>query len=150
MSAILFDFDLFKYINDDYGHDVGDRVLRVIAGEVTAEKLVLGRLGGEEFVVLLEGMNDEDAVRGRRAAAAALRRIAARRRRQAGEVHVELRRQPLDVRRHHRREFSSAPTWRSTRPRRAGGTASSSFGAEVLKLARGMAEGPVRARARAS
>lgn len=62
LSAILFDIDHFKYINDDYGHDVGDRVLRVIAGEVTAEKLMLGRLGGEEFAVLLEGMNMEDAV----------------------------------------------------------------------------------------
>jgi two-component system cell cycle response regulator len=61
LSAILFDLDHFKYINDDYGHDVGDRVLRVIAGEVMAEKLTLGRLGGEEFAVLLDGMNVEDA-----------------------------------------------------------------------------------------
>ncbi len=61
LSATLFDIDHFKFVNDDYGHDVGDRVLRMIAGEVMAEKLILGRLGGEEFAVLLEGMNVEDA-----------------------------------------------------------------------------------------
>ena len=63
LSAILFDIDHFKYINDDFGHDVGDRVLRAIAGEVTAEKLILGRLGGEEFAVALEGAEIEEAVR---------------------------------------------------------------------------------------
>ena len=61
LSAILFDIDHFKYINDDFGHDVGDRVLRVIAGEVMAEKLILGRLGGEEFAVLLEGVDEDYA-----------------------------------------------------------------------------------------
>jgi diguanylate cyclase (GGDEF)-like protein len=62
LSAIMFDIDHFKRINDEYGHDVGDRVLRMIAGEVTAEKLILGRVGGEEFAVLLEEMNVDDAI----------------------------------------------------------------------------------------
>jgi diguanylate cyclase (GGDEF)-like protein len=53
LSAILFDIDNFKWINDDFGHDVGDRVIRALAGEAAALKEILGRLGGEEFSLLL-------------------------------------------------------------------------------------------------
>jgi diguanylate cyclase (GGDEF)-like protein len=49
----MFDVDHFKRINDTYGHDVGDRVLRAIGAEVVNHDGVVGRLGGEEFAILL-------------------------------------------------------------------------------------------------
>ncbi|GHC30340.1 GGDEF domain-containing protein [Aidingimonas halophila] len=56
LSLILFDIDNFKAINDDYGHLVGDRVLKAIP-EATAPVLrssdLFSRYGGEEFVVIL-------------------------------------------------------------------------------------------------
>jgi diguanylate cyclase (GGDEF)-like protein len=58
VSALLFDLDRFKSINDRFGHPVGDRVLRIFA-DVAASELrstdLLGRLGGEEFGVILFG-----------------------------------------------------------------------------------------------
>jgi diguanylate cyclase (GGDEF)-like protein/PAS domain S-box-containing protein len=53
---MMIDFDHFKEVNDTYGHDAGDRVLRhfaEIARECLRESDSLGRLGGEEFAVLL-------------------------------------------------------------------------------------------------
>lgn len=52
MSAILADVDHFKRINDTQGHDVGDVVLQAVARLLGAEGIV-GRLGGEEFAILL-------------------------------------------------------------------------------------------------
>jgi PleD family two-component response regulator len=57
LSVILFDVDRFKGINDDYGHDVGDRVLRAIAKEARRSIGVVGRLGGDEFGILQQGMD---------------------------------------------------------------------------------------------
>ena len=51
VSAIMFDIDHFKTINDTYGHDMGDRVLAAVGGSRDAD-VVSGRLGGEEFCVL--------------------------------------------------------------------------------------------------
>jgi two-component system cell cycle response regulator len=56
LSAILFDIDYFKQINDSYGHGAGDEALRAIARGVSKEGAIVGRLGGEEFAILLEGM----------------------------------------------------------------------------------------------
>jgi diguanylate cyclase (GGDEF)-like protein len=56
ISAIMFDIDKFKQINDTYGHAVGDEVLHSVAercGDVIRDVDVLGRYGGEEFAVLL-------------------------------------------------------------------------------------------------
>jgi diguanylate cyclase (GGDEF)-like protein len=54
--VLLFDLDHFKDINDSYGHPTGDAVLRAVAGR-TSRCLrtpdMLGRFGGEEFIVLL-------------------------------------------------------------------------------------------------
>jgi len=54
-AVMLFDIDKFKYINDHYGHEAGDVVLRHVAAKV--HKAIratdqVGRLGGDEFVVL--------------------------------------------------------------------------------------------------
>jgi len=54
LSAILFDIDRFKQINDRYGHDMGDRVLAAVAGETKMANGIAGRLGGEEFCVLVK------------------------------------------------------------------------------------------------
>jgi diguanylate cyclase (GGDEF)-like protein len=56
-AAILFDMDHFKRINDTYGHDVGDLVLRDVARVAASDRMIVGRLGGEEFAILLEESN---------------------------------------------------------------------------------------------
>jgi len=56
LSALLLDIDFFKSINDTYGHAVGDKVIQTVCGVfATAIRDVdtLGRLGGEEFVIIL-------------------------------------------------------------------------------------------------
>jgi diguanylate cyclase (GGDEF)-like protein len=62
LSAIMFDVDHFKGVNDGYGHDVGDEVLRAVARTVAEQGGAVGRLGGEEFAILLEGTDQPDAV----------------------------------------------------------------------------------------
>ena len=53
LSAIMFDLDRFKRVNDTFGHEVGDIVLiGVSAVAKTASEGVVGRLGGEEFCML--------------------------------------------------------------------------------------------------
>jgi diguanylate cyclase (GGDEF)-like protein len=65
--ALLFcDLDDFKSINDNYGHDVGDRVLAEVARrlrECVRPADVVSRIGGDEFVVLLRGASDARAVK---------------------------------------------------------------------------------------
>jgi diguanylate cyclase (GGDEF)-like protein len=64
LSVVLADLDRFKQVNDVHGHAVGDAVLRVFA-EVLRETLresdVAGRWGGEEFLLLLPGADEEGA-----------------------------------------------------------------------------------------
>ncbi len=75
LFAVMFlDFDRFKAINDNWGHDVGDELLRQIADRLregifanksSATKLkTVARLGGDEFVVLVEKLDDpNEAIR---------------------------------------------------------------------------------------
>ena len=63
-AVLLIDLDHFKSINDRFGHAVGDRVLQIFAR--TAQEAIkvpdlLGRLGGEEFAVLLHDVGPERA-----------------------------------------------------------------------------------------
>jgi diguanylate cyclase (GGDEF)-like protein len=51
-----------KRINDTYGHDVGDQVLAAIGREVQTEDAIVGRMGGEEFAILIEGAGREAAL----------------------------------------------------------------------------------------
>ncbi len=56
LCVLMLDADHFKNINDTYGHEVGDRVLKALADACTGELRdvdVLGRFGGEEFTVTL-------------------------------------------------------------------------------------------------
>lgn len=59
LSLLLLDVDHFKRINDTYGHEVGDAVLRsfsrIVRNSLRRETDWCARLGGEEFVVILEG-----------------------------------------------------------------------------------------------
>lgn len=55
-SMIILDIDHFKKVNDEYGHDVGDRILAKVSTILTSafrKSDVVARLGGEEFIVLL-------------------------------------------------------------------------------------------------
>ncbi|MFN7056682.1 diguanylate cyclase [Hyphomonas sp.] len=64
-SVIVFDIDHFKRVNDVHGHDLGDRVLKrlteLVAASIRDEDL-LGRLGGEEFAILLPETPPERAM----------------------------------------------------------------------------------------
>ena len=64
VSVIMFDLDHFKKINDQYGHETGDEVLRSITKPVTNTLRPLdlfSRTGGEEFLVLLPAVQLEEA-----------------------------------------------------------------------------------------
>ncbi len=52
LSAIMFDIDHFKQINDTYGHETGDQVLAAVAAQAKMTDSITSRLGGEEFCVL--------------------------------------------------------------------------------------------------
>ncbi len=75
-AVAIVDIDRFKTINDRYGHAVGDDVLKAVAQAMRTtcrDSDTLGRYGGEEFAVLLEGIPPEHAL----AAAERLRRAVA-------------------------------------------------------------------------
>jgi diguanylate cyclase (GGDEF)-like protein len=65
VTALLFDLDHFKKINDRFGHSVGDEVLRIFTAKAAAEFRstdIMGRLGGEEFGALLFGAGEGTAI----------------------------------------------------------------------------------------
>ncbi|KAB7775755.1 GGDEF domain-containing protein [Xanthomonas sp. LMG 12460] len=60
LQFAMLDIDDFKQVNDRHGHDVGDAVLLALAAELTrlGRGCRVGRLGGEEFGIVLDGMSD--------------------------------------------------------------------------------------------
>lgn len=65
VSVIMVDIDHFKRVNDTYGHQAGDHVLEVTAKilqEATRETDVVGRFGGEEFMVILANSDQAGAL----------------------------------------------------------------------------------------
>lgn len=61
----LLDIDTFKEINDSFGHDMGDNLLKVVAerlNALTTPDVFVARLGGDEFGIVMTGMVDEDAL----------------------------------------------------------------------------------------
>jgi diguanylate cyclase (GGDEF)-like protein len=80
LALLIVDIDHFKRVNDTYGHLVGDQVLGVVAATLRSqvrEYDVIGRFGGEEFVVLLPHADVTEA-----------RRVAERLRRRIGRMAV--------------------------------------------------------------
>jgi two-component system cell cycle response regulator len=78
MSLLLLDVDHFKTINDQHGHAMGDQVLaalgRLLAGEVRKTDFV-GRWGGEEFVGVLSGADEDGAWKGAERIRSAVERL---------------------------------------------------------------------------
>ena len=67
ITLIILDIDFFKTINDRYGHQKGDEVLRCTAEcirKAVGDTGQVGRLGGDEFLIVLDALSDEDGIRG--------------------------------------------------------------------------------------
>jgi len=63
-GLMIFDFDGFKAVNDNYGHAVGDKVLQNMArriSQVCRQSDVLARLGGDEFLLVFDAQDEEQA-----------------------------------------------------------------------------------------
>jgi diguanylate cyclase (GGDEF)-like protein len=72
LSLVVLDLDYFKQVNDRYGHETGDAVLRAVSaaiasavreGDTAARVGAVARMGGEEFAVLLAGSGPDEAAR---------------------------------------------------------------------------------------
>ncbi len=64
LAFLMLDLDRFKTVNDTYGHEAGDQALKAFAEIGLAnipEDAILGRLGGEEFGIILPGKNCDQA-----------------------------------------------------------------------------------------
>ena len=64
--VLFLDLDGFKPVNDYYGHEMGDRILQAAAQrfeDVLRDADTVSRVGGDEFVILLEGFRDMDSAR---------------------------------------------------------------------------------------
>lgn len=66
LSVAICDIDKFKLVNDTHGHLVGDEVIKFVAsslGKKNSDGLFVARFGGEEFVMLFEGMDPIEAAK---------------------------------------------------------------------------------------
>ncbi len=65
LGVLLADLDHFKQVNDTFGHQTGDEVLRAVSqamGKVTRRYDSIGRYGGEEFLIVLPGCDETNAI----------------------------------------------------------------------------------------
>lgn len=65
-SLVMVDIDFFKKVNDQYGHQIGDVVLKEVANVLSKNSRkgdFVGRFGGEEFAILLPNCNEDNAFR---------------------------------------------------------------------------------------
>jgi two-component system, cell cycle response regulator len=88
-AMLLCDVDFFKKVNDNYGHPVGDEVLRRVARvlqDVGRKIDITARYGGEEFAVVLESSTAEQA-----------RQVGERLRQEVGKLVIETEKGPLQV-----------------------------------------------------
>jgi len=66
LSLFILDIDFFKHVNDAWGHDCGDNVLKnmvAVVSRMLRENDTFARLGGEEFGILLPAINEQQAVK---------------------------------------------------------------------------------------
>lgn len=64
-ALMIIDFDDFKHVNDNYGHLVGDKILTYVIGRIKSvfiEGEIIGRIGGDEFVVFIGYVDGDDDV----------------------------------------------------------------------------------------
>lgn len=65
LALVMFDIDYFKAFNDQFGHKIGDKVLQLVAQTCTPllrKSDILGRIGGEEFLIFLPQTSEQEAV----------------------------------------------------------------------------------------
>lgn len=65
IAVMLLDLDNFKIINDSYGHDAGDELLKLVANKILSAlrgEDVVCRIGGDEFIILLQGVESESHI----------------------------------------------------------------------------------------
>jgi diguanylate cyclase (GGDEF)-like protein len=65
LSCLLLDIDRFKYVNDTFGHAVGDRIIQEVGSQLIASLRaadIVGRYGGDEFLVGMPGCDLDQAV----------------------------------------------------------------------------------------
>lgn len=65
IGLMLLDLDRFKAVNDTMGHDVGDQLLKAVAGRLqdcVREVDTVARMGGDEFTIILEGLSCEQDI----------------------------------------------------------------------------------------
>ncbi len=64
LALVTIDLDFFKAVNDEYGHEAGDEVLKVFANALSniLGRFLVARIGGEEFCIVVPGLSNEKVV----------------------------------------------------------------------------------------